>query len=592
MYRDFLTLRRGLRAEENRAGAAGSIQRRAARFLGISALCLAGCVGSIGQGNDPDNGSPSNPTGPGSGDPNNNGNPGNPGTNPPVNNVPPPVASTCKADQIGLSPLRRLTQVEYDNTVKDLLGVDLGLAQQFNADETAGPFPSNYFTPVSESSYGQYASAASTIAGKAVEKLPTLLPCAATVQPAAEAGCANTFIKQFGRRTYRRPLDSEEVGRYEALFRQGRDGGTFATGISLVVEAMLESPHFLYLVEGPGPLTQHQLATRLSYFLWKGPPDTKLATLADTGGLRTPESLSAEAKRMLADPRAQAMIDDFHMHWLALDDLVTGLDKDPEKYPDFAAVEPLLREELKRFTNHVFAQGDGKLETLLTANFTFANPALAKLYGAKTTGTDWQQVTLDGTQRAGFLSQSAFLATHGHETSAPIFRGIAIREQMFCVDLPPPPPGADALLPPAMPSQTTRQRLQLHRASPECASCHSLMDVLGYGFESFDDIGRYRTTENGVPIDDSGEFVGTDVDGAFKGPIELAQRMAQSKQVQQCVSKQWFRYALGRMETELDSCALDAVYEKFQKGQFRMPDLLLALVESDAFRIRRAEESK
>jgi hypothetical protein len=590
MYRDFLTLRRGAGAEENRAsGASGTVQSRAARFLGMTALVLAGCVGSIGQGTAPENGDPNNPSNP-NGEPNNN-NP--PSTNPtPPNNVPPPAPSTCKADQIGLSPLRRLTKLEYDNSIRELLGVEMGLAQQFNADETAGPFPSNYFTPITESTYGQYATAAATAAAKAVERLSTLVPCAANVAPNAEAACANTFIRQFGRRVYRRPLDDAEVARYETLFRTGREGADFARGIGLVTEAMFESPNFIYLVEGPGPLTQHQLAARLSYFLWNGPPDNKLANLADTGGLRTPEALSAEARRMLADPRAQGMLDDFHMRWLALDDLDTGLDKDPEKYPDFAAVEPLLREELKRFTGHVFSQADSKLETLLTAPYTFVNPALAKLYGAKTTGTDWQRVDLDPSQRAGILTQSAFLATHGHEASAPIFRGIAIREQMFCVDLPPPPPGADALLPPAMPSQTTRQRLQAHRANPECASCHALMDVLGYGFESFDDIGRYRTTDNGVPVDDSGEFVGTDIDGSFKGPLELAQRMGRSEMVQRCVSKQWFRYALGRIETDLDSCALDAVYQKFQKSQFRLPDLLLALVESDAFRIRRAEESK
>jgi hypothetical protein len=590
MYRDIKTLRRGARAEGNVAsGASGSVQGRAARFLGLSALCLAGCVGSIGQGNPSENGSPSDPNNPSSP-----GNPGtgNPSTNPPVTNVPPPVATSCKADEIGLSPLRRLTRLEYDNSVRDLLGVDLGLGQQFNADETAGPFPSNFFTPVSESTYGQYATAAATIAGKAVERLPMLVPCAASLQASNEAACATQFIRQFGRRAYRRPLDDAEVGRYETLYKAGREGADFAAGIGLVVQGMLESPHFLYLVEGPGPLTQHQLASRLSYFLWNGPPDAKLATLADTGALRTPQALSAEAKRMLADPRAQEMIDDFHMRWLALDDLET-LDKDATKYPEFAAVHPLLREELKRFAGHVIAQGDGKFETLMTAPFTFANPALAKLYGAKTgTGNDWQKVDLDPNQRAGLLTQGAFLATHGHENSAPIFRGIAIREQMLCVDLPPPPPGADALLPPAMPNQTTRQRLQRHRADPECAGCHNLMDVLGYGFESFDDVGRFRTTDNGSPVDDSGEFVGTDIDGAFKGPVQLAQRLAKSEQAQRCVSKQWFRYALGRMETELDACTLDAVYRNFQKSELRLPDLLMALVESDGFRIRRAEESK
>jgi hypothetical protein len=354
---------------------------------------------------------------------------------------------------------------------------------------------------------------------------------------------------------------------------------------------MLESPNFLYLVEGPGPLTQHQLATRLSYFLWNGPPDAKLSSLADSGGLRTPESLRNEAKRMLADPRALEMIDDFHTRWLGLEKLPI-LSKDATAFPEFEALKPAMHEEMRRFATFVMSEGDGKLNTLLTAPFTFADSALAKFYGVQASGSGWQKVDLDPAQRAGMLTQSAFLAGHGRDGASPIFRGIAVREQLLCVELPPPPPGADALLPPASPTKTTRDRLEQHRTDPECASCHRLMDVLGYGFESFDEMGRFRTTENNIKIDDSGEFVGTDVDGAFQGPVQLARRLSVSPQVRQCVTKQWFRYALGRMETELDACTLDAIQKRFEKSEFNLPELLMALVESDGFRIRRGEESK
>jgi hypothetical protein len=553
-------------------------------------LSLAACSGDIGDAS-PEEGGPDGTNNPPTSSPSNNPDPNSPNPNPNPVNVPPPAATTCKADKIGLSPLRRLTRTEYNNSIRDLLGVDLGLANTFSEDEMAGSFPGNYFTPISEGQYGQYASAAAAAAVKTVERLGQLLPCATNVASGNEDTCVTQFIRQFGRRAYRRPLDDGEVSRFKDLFKVGRNGGDFSSAIGLVVEGMLESPHFLYLIEGPGPLTQHQLAARLSYFLWNGPPDAKLSNLADSGGLNTPESMRTEAKRMLADPRAQDMIDDFHLRWLALDDLET-LEKDETKFPEFAVVHPLLREELRRFTGAVMSEGDGKLETLLTAPFTIANGPLAKLYGAKTTPSDWQKIDLDPTQRAGILTQSAFLATHGHEGSAPIFRGIAVREQLLCVDLPPPPPGADALLPPASPTKTTRDRLVQHRQNAECAACHSLMDVLGYGFESFDDLGKFRTTENNVKIDDSGELIGTDVDGSFKGPVELAKKLTASPQVQQCVTKQWFRYALGRVETDLDTCTLDAVYEKFKKSEFRLPDLLMALVESDGFRIRRAEESK
>ena len=547
-------------------------------FTGLLAFSLVGCVGSVSDPSPEDPSLPPGTTG---------GTSTTPGV---VGNVPPPAPTSCKVDQIGLSPLRRLTKQEYDNTVRELLGVDLDLAKDFNADELAGPFPGNYFTPISESSFTQYASAAASAATKTVEMLGQLVPCATSARAGTnEAGCANQFIKQFGRRAYRRPLDDGEVGRFETVFKAGRDGGDFSSGISLVVQAMLESPHFLYLVEGPGPLTQHQLAARMSYFLWNAPPDARLSTLADSAGLRTPEALRLEARRMLADPRAQAVIDDFHVRWLALEDDLDTLEKDETVHPDFKAAHPFMREELRRFSSYVMTQGDGKLETLLTAPFTMANGTLAKLYGAKATG-DWQKVDLDPTQRAGILTQSAFLATHGHEGSAPIFRGVAVREQLLCAELPPPPPGADANLPPASPTKTTRQRTEQHRTNPECASCHSLMDVLGYGFESFDDIGKFRTTENGQKIDDTGELVGTDVDGAFKGPVELGKRLASSSQVQKCVTKQWFRYALGRIETDLDACTLEAVYQRFKKSEFNLPELLVALVESDSFRVRRAEE--
>ena len=576
MYREFQTFERASGAKGKRSRALGHVHTCVALTL---AAALAGCTGTIlndGKSKDPSE---------------RGGGPGASGSgSEPGGKEAPATPTACSADDIGLSPLRRLTRQEYDNSVRDLLGLDLGLAQQFSADELAGPFPGNFFSPISESNYNQYAAAAATAAGKAVERLADLVPCAANLSAGDEASCATDFIRQFGRRAYRRPLDDDEVGRYEELYKVGRDDGDFGSGIRLVVEAMLESPHFLYLVEGPGALTQHQLAARLSYFLWNAPPDAKLAELADSGDLRTPKALRQEAQRMLADPRAQQMLDDFHARWLALEDLET-LTKDAEAFPEFQAVHPFMREELRRFASHVMTEGDGKLETLFTAPFTIANGALADLYGASASGDDWQKVDLDPEKRAGLLTQSAFLATHGHEGSSPIFRGIAVREQIMCVSLPPPPPGADDLLPPASPTRTTRDRLEQHRESPECASCHNLMDVLGYGFESFDEIGRFRTEENGIPIDDSGEFVGTDIDGKFQGPIEMAKRLTQSTDVQRCVTTQWFRYALGRMETKLDTCALDSVLARFQESELRLPELLLALVESDAFRIRRAEET-
>jgi hypothetical protein len=557
-------------------------------------LAAAGCTGRIDGSSPPvPGGGGAPPPSPG-GSPPGPGNPGpsNPGPGPGPTTPPPSGAAgaptTCGPDQIGPSPLRRLTRLEYDNTVRDLLGERLPAARELGDDERAGVFPANFSRPMTELQFGQYAAAAAAAGERAVALMAKLLPC----DPArGEPACATQFIRQFGRRAFRRPLDDTEAAQYEALFQVGRTGGGFGNGVKLVVQAMFESPHFIYLVEGPGALTQHQLANRLSYFLWKSPPDARLGAAADAGQLKTVQALRDEARRMLADPRAAEMLDDFHALWLALSKADT-VQKDGKLYPEFEGLRGPVREETRRFVTHVLTEGDGRLATLLTASFSVVNAPLARLYGAAPPpGTTWQKVELDPRQRSGLLTQASFLAVHGaQDGSSPIHRGLAVREQFFCAELPPPPPDAAQNLPPPAPTRTTRQRTDQHRTDPSCSGCHQLMDVLGYAFESYDGIGRFRTTEGTVPVDDSGQIVGTDVDGPFKGARQLSERLVSSAQVQQCLVTQWFRYALGRLETPADRCALDTLARRFAQSDLKIPDLLLAIVESDAFRVRKGEE--
>jgi hypothetical protein len=493
----------------------------------------------------------------------------------------------CGPGVVGVSPLRRLTRLEYSNTVRALIGEDLQPAKDFIADERAGSFPANYFSPISDLQFGEYATAAATVAERAVAQKPTLLPC----DPAAdEVGCASRFIHEFGRRAYRRPLEASEESQLQGLFELGRKGAGFDNGMKLVVEAMLQSPHFLYLVEGPGPLTPHQLAARLSYFLWKGPPDAQLSQLADSGQLTPGPAFAQEARRLLADDRAKAMLDDFHTYWLRLEEYDKAV-RDAAAYPAFAALRDPMREEMRRFVSYVFSEGDGRLETLLTAPYSVVNGPLAAFYGARVTipnGT-WQKVALDPAQRSGLLTQGVFLTTHGNEGSAPIHRGVTLREQFFCLDLPPPPPNAGKV-PPPEPTTTTRQRLDRHRANSSCAGCHTLIDGLGFGLEAYDAIGAFRETENGQKVDDSGKINGTDVDGSFKGARELSERLVRSEDVHACVVGQWFRYALGRMETDDDRCALQSFQTQFAASNLSIPELLVAIVESDTFLVRRGEE--
>jgi hypothetical protein len=545
------------------------------RVLGVllgGSLLASGCLGDIGGGEGTGTTPGGSPAGPGASPGNNpGGGPGGPAA--------PGLPSVCGKDQIGPSPLHRLTKPEYDNTIRDLLGEDLHLSKDFAFDEKAGEFAANFFSPLSDVQFGQYATAAEAAAEKAVANLARVVPC----DPAGDAaGCGVQFIKQFGRRAFRRPLDDAEVERYKGLFELGR-AVDFGNGVRLVVQAMLQSPKFVYLVEGPGPLTQHQLAARLSYFLWNAPPDAQLAAAADAGALGTIDGVRKEARRMLSDPRGIDMIVDFHNQWLGY--WAWEMGKDPKVYPEFQALQPALLDETNRFIKDVVASDGGRLETLLTSTSTFVNGPLAAVYGVPAPkGGDWGKVTLDGKQRSGLLTQASFLSAHGaYDGSSPIRRGLAIRERLLCAPMPVPPPGADSTFPAAVPTQTTRQRFDRHRTDPSCASCHALMDKVGYGFESYDGIGRFRTTENGVPVDDSGEIISTDIDGPFKGAPDLARRLLSSPQVQNCVTTEWFRYAFGRLEGDADKCTLDVLSRSFAKGDLRVETLVTAIVETDAF---------
>jgi len=486
----------------------------------------------------------------------------------------------CGGAQLAPSPLHRLTRLEYDNTVRDLVGEDLQLGKDFAQDEYAGTFTANFFTPITEMQFAEYATAAQTVAEKAAGSMAKFVPC----DPAADpTGCATRFIKQFGRRAYRRPLDDDEVARFGKLFQLGLGGADFANGVRLVVQAMLQSPKFLYLVEGPGPLTQHQLAARLSYFLWNAPPDPQLSAAADAGQLGTMAALRQQTQRLLADPRALDMITDFHVQWLGLDELPT-LGRDTMLYPKFEALRPAIIEETGHFLAEVLKSDGGRIDTLMTAPFSVVNKALAGLYGASSTAADWQKTTLDPQQRAGLLTQAGFLTAHGSfDGSSPILRGLAVRERLLCAPMPVPPPSADQNFPPPAPFTTTRQRFDRHRTNPSCATCHAMMDKLGYGFESYDGIGQFRTMENGVPVDDSGELLSTDIDGPYKGAADLVHKLVGSGQFQRCVATQWFRYAFARLDGEGDKCALDALSKRVGGASMKVTDLLQGIVESDAF---------
>ncbi len=504
----------------------------------------------------------------------------------------------------GLTRLRRMTRVEYNNTVRDLVGAGGAPADAISPDERIGPFASNAIAPITELIVEQHMEVAAALARDAATRMATLAPC----DLAADSGttCATRFITEFGQRAYRRPLEADEVTRYVALYNVGKQGaGGASNGFRLVVEAMLQAPSFLYHSDlgtsgvpspTPVPLTGYELASRLSYFLWNSMPDAELFALAQSGALADPATLPGQVERLLADPKASATIGLFHRQWLELDDL-SAKDKDATVYPLYSAgLFDAMLEETTLFSDYVVRQGDGLLRTLLTSNLAFPTGNLFDVYGV-TEPANYRAgtpVSLNQNERAGILTQGAFLARHSHrDQTSPVHRGIIVRENILCQPLEPPPAGVNAVVPPPNAATSTRERFAQHSADDTCAGCHVSMDPIGLGFENYDAIGAYRTVDGLGPVDARGEVVGVrpDLEGPFNGALELTSKLSQSEEVRNCVAAQWFRFSLGRMETENDACSMQAIRLAFRDSGGNVRTLLARIALSDAFRHVRLTEN-
>ena len=510
---------------------------------------------------------------------------------------------SCDTPQPGRSPLRRLTRYELDNTLRDLLGDDTRPAARLMTEELGAGFSNNAdVRTVSTLHAEQYLTLAEDVSQRATEDMVGLLGCDPAVD--GEGPCALSWFQEFSERAWRRPLTSEEGDRFVELFDAAAPRWGFRTAIELVLQVLLQSPHFLYRVElapadaAPGEVVRidgYQAATRLSYLLWATMPDDVLWAAAEAGELESPENVAAHARRMLDDPRAEPVIQRFFDEWLQLREL-EHMEKNTELHPDYRPeLAELFRQETHAFVREVFENENADLRELLTADWTMANAELAAFYGASgPAGEGFGRVALDGSQRAGLLTQAAFLAMNAKpEETSPTHRGMFVRAGLLCGDVPPPPPGVDPIAPDPDPSMTMRERLNEHRADPVCASCHDLMDPLGFGFEAFDAVGQWRDTEAGRPVDDSGELHDTDVDGEFDGAVDLAHRLAESDQVQGCMARQWFRYAHGRNEHDLeDNCSVDQLTEAFQGADLDIRELIVALTQTDAFLYRRVEDAE
>jgi hypothetical protein len=576
---------------------------RAAVVVMAGAVALAGCTGSVGSAG----GNGSGPSGaggstgvmpPGNGSGNGNGM----GADGSGNNVAPPPPPPAASETPGVTPLRRLTRAQYNNTIRDLLGLTGDFAGTFAGDEDAGGFRSNITSPVSEPQVEQYLRAADDLAGKAIAAgVNKVAPCAQPAQAAAAEACAADFIRNFGKRAFRRPLANDEQARYLAVYKAGADGAganAFPEGVKLVLSALLQSPNFIYLPEvngsrpagasgGPLALDPYETASRLSYALWASMPDDELFAAADGGQLRTPEQVDAQARRLLGSPKARDSIVSFFQQWLEVSDIL-ALDKDATLFKEFTPeLRMAMRDEIDAFVNDVTLASKGNLGALLTASFGFPSGPLQGLYGVPAKAGPAARTELPKGQRAGLLTLAGVMAVYAHpDQSGPVGRGYMISDRLLCNTPPPAPDDVNTNLAPPNPNVTTRERLEAHRSNPTCQSCHGLMDPFGLTFENYDALGRFRAMEGNKPVDASGRGLPSGV-GDVANAIELVGKLATNAEVQKCMVRQWFRYAFGREERlDDDKGTLEAAMAAFSRNNFTMTDLMVGMATSSGFRYR------
>ena len=474
--------------------------------------------------------------------------------------------------------LRRLTHSQYDNAVRDLLGDNTFPSRQFPPEDFIDGFKNQYegqsVSPLLAEAYGTAAEA-----------------LAAAYEPKMKGA---GFVTTFGLRAFRRPLTAEEKRRYTGLYGKG--------GAKLVVEAMLQSPAFLFRLESTNNPAHkaYARASRLSYLLWDTMPDDDIFAAAARGDLDTREGFEKVARRMLASPKARAGLDEFIAQWMRFDRVVSMV-KDRRSFPLFTReIAQAMTEETRRFIADL-VWSDRDFMEFYTANWAFLNGEVAPLYGMKAPSDEFTKVEFPAhTQRAGILGQATFLAlTSKPADTSPTARGLFVREQFLCQQVPQPPPGVSTNLPVQSPDKpmTNRELLSVHLSSPSCASCHNLIDPIGFGLEKFDAVGAYREKMRvtipsfdrrqepkrvELPIDASG-FVAGIKESNFSTPKELGRILAESPVCQECIVKQYFRYAIGRHEKRADDPVLLRVTEEFRASRFQFKELMISLARWTEF---------
>ena len=511
------------------------------------------------------------------------------------------ASAACAKPAPGAAPLRRLSNAEYRNTLRDLLvdvsGIGPAVAsasQDFVEEAESLGFRNNVdFLAVSPLIAQGYMDSAESLA-KVVARTPKVVNC-----PTATAACAKQFVESFGKRAFRRPLLPDEVERYTALYdKAAAKGYDFETGIEWIVFSMLQSTQFLYRVELGAAKdrnfspSQYEIANRLSYLIWQSMPDQGLFDAADKGELADKKQIEAQARRLLKDPKASRLLEYFDQ-WLDTDRL-SLLDRDANVYPGMPANLPeLLQNETHAFVSYLLQSPTGSLSELLSAPYTFVNGDLAKHYGVTgPTGAAYERVMMPG--RSGILTQGMLLSHDKPTRTSIVRRGLKVRLDLLCDRVPAPPNNVQLNLEALGDGLTQRERLEKHRTEPSCAGCHTLMDPLGVVFEGFDAVGRARTQdESGNAVDTSSAITATrDLDGPVADAAALGQALADSQQVRDCYVMQSFRFFYGRDYSTADQCSMAQLLIAFRDSKQSISELIVALTQTDQFLYRPAPEAK
>lgn len=518
-----------------------------------------------------------------------------------------PMTPMGQAQGAGPRPLLRLTQRQYVSSVKDLLAT------------TSVPEPIQRFTPegIGESGFIGVLPAVSTLDARlylesaeaftkqASVRISELAACA---PGADQTDCARTFARTLARQAYRRPLEVAEADELVAVYSAGRAlGYDYDKAIALVVQAVLQSPFFLYQWElGAQParardglvaLTHHEVASRLAYGLWGTLPDAELSRAADAGELGDTAAIVAQARRLLSDTtRAAETLWDFYTQWLFLKSsrsVVSDMTKNPDTFPDFSdALKSSMVAEAQGFLSQVVLTDDGSLQDLATARWSLVDARLAPLYGVSASGDALLRTELPASERSGLFTQPLFLAALSSDGGTlPPRMGNTMWTRILCGEMAAIP--ANVPQPePAAPDVTTRERFSVH-AQGGCVGCHRMLDPLGFAFENYDALGRYRTKEGSRDVDTSGALdLPSGQHVQFDNAIELLDQVAVSEDFSRCFSDQWLRYSLGRRLVDADAGTPVGVHEAFKSSGLKVKELLLSVVSSKSFLYRAVGEGE